>query len=162
MTFGWRRRLRWWTCAAATATRVGKHNVRPTDDFTRQPLVMCRLKLLGINISDDLRWDAYVDALCAKVASRLYFSKILKRSGLQQKDLLCFHKSVIRAVVEYGCVVWHHNLHDHCTERSFGGSSKTCSTHYFAPSDITIQFCPRFLWGGSSQTATTQFPAEIL
>ena len=54
-------------------------------------------KLLGINILDDLRWDAHVDALCAKVASRLYFLKILKRSGLQQKDLLCFYKSVIRA-----------------------------------------------------------------
>jgi len=33
-------------------------------------------KLLGINISDDLRWDAHVDALCAKVASKLYFLKI--------------------------------------------------------------------------------------
>jgi len=32
------------------------------------------------------------------------------RSGLSQKDLLCFYKSVIRSVVEYGCVVWHHNL----------------------------------------------------
>ena len=67
-------------------------------------------RLLGINISDDLCWNAHVDALCAKVASRLYFLKILKRSGLTQKDLLCFYQSVIRSVVEYGCVVWHHNL----------------------------------------------------
>ena len=67
-------------------------------------------KLLGINISDDLRWNAHVDALCAKVVSRLYFLKILKHSGLPQNDLLCFYKSVIRSVVEYGCVVWHHNL----------------------------------------------------
>ena len=67
-------------------------------------------KLLGITISDDLRWDAHVDALCAKVASRLYFLKILKRSGLSSDDLLCFYKCVIRSVVEYGCVVWHHNL----------------------------------------------------
>ena len=28
-------------------------------------------KLLGINICNDLRWDAHVDALCSKVASRL-------------------------------------------------------------------------------------------
>jgi len=67
-------------------------------------------KLLGINISDDLRWNAHVDALCAKVASRLYLLKILKRSGLPKNDLLCFYKSVICSVVEYGCVVWHHNL----------------------------------------------------
>ena len=35
-------------------------------------------KLLGINICNDLRWDAHVDALCSKVASRLYFLKLLK------------------------------------------------------------------------------------
>ena len=62
-------------------------------------------KLLGINISDDLRWNA-----SAKVASRLYFLQIIKRSGLPQNDLLCFYKSVIRSVVEYGYVIWHHNL----------------------------------------------------
>jgi len=67
-------------------------------------------KLLGINISDDVRWNAHVDASCAEVASRLYFLKILKRSGLSQKDWLCFYKSVIRSVIEYGCVVCHHNL----------------------------------------------------
>jgi len=44
------------------------------------------------------------------VASRLYFLKILKRSGLSSTDLLCFYKSVILSVIEYGCVVWHHNL----------------------------------------------------
>ena len=36
------------------------------------------LKLLGINISDDLRWDAHVDALCAKVAIQAVFFKNLK------------------------------------------------------------------------------------
>lgn len=67
-------------------------------------------KLLGINLCNDLRWDAHVDALCSKVASRLYFLKLLKRSGLSADDLLCFYKSVIRSVLEYGSVVWHHHL----------------------------------------------------
>ena len=48
--------------------------------------------------------------LCSKVASRLYFLKLLKRSGLSADDLLCFYKSVIRSVLEYGSVVWHHHL----------------------------------------------------
>jgi len=65
-------------------------------------------KLLGINLCNDLRWDAHVDALCSKVASTLCFLKLLKRSGLSADDLLCFYKSVIRSV--YGSVVWHHHL----------------------------------------------------
>ena len=67
---------------------------------------------LGINVSDNLHWGAHVDVLCAKVASRLYFFKILKRFGLPSRDLLRFYKSVIRSVDEYSCMVWHwhHNL----------------------------------------------------
>jgi len=53
---------------------------------------------------------AHVDALCAEVATKLCFSKIIKRSGLPQKDSLCFCTSVVRSVVQYSCVVWHHNL----------------------------------------------------
>ena len=55
--------------------------------------------------------------MCSKVASRLYFLKLLKRSGLSADDLLhliivyfVFYKSVIRSVLEYGSVVWHHHL----------------------------------------------------
>ena len=59
---------------------------------------------------NDLRWDAHVDALCSKVASILYFLKLLKRSGVSADDLLCFYKSVIRSVLEYGSVVSHHHL----------------------------------------------------
>ena len=52
----------------------------------------------------------HVDALCAKVASRSCFLKSLKRSGLSTDDLLCFYQSVIGSVLEYGSVVWHHQL----------------------------------------------------
>ena len=48
--------------------------------------------------------------LYGKSGVQIIFLKILKRSGLPQKDLLCFYESVIRSVVEYSCVVWHHNL----------------------------------------------------
>ncbi|HEY5140436.1 MAG TPA: reverse transcriptase domain-containing protein, partial [Methylococcales bacterium] len=67
-------------------------------------------KLLGLHIANDLRWDIHIDALCSKVNSKLYFLKQLKRSGLSTDDLLCFYKTVIRPVLEYACVVWHHGL----------------------------------------------------
>jgi len=46
----------------------------------------------------------------SKVASRLYFLKQLKRSGVPVEDLLCFYTSVIRPVLEYACPVWHSSL----------------------------------------------------
>ena len=75
-----------------------------------------------------MRWDAHVDALCAKVASRLYSLKILKRSGLQQKDLLCF----------YCCVLWHHNLTTAQSDR-LEALQKVLYMHHFAPI-ATIQY----------------------
>jgi hypothetical protein len=67
-------------------------------------------KLLGLNIADDMRWDIHVDYLCAKVNSRLYFLKLLKRAGLSPDDLKCFYTTAIRPILEYACVVWHHGL----------------------------------------------------
>jgi len=47
-----------------------------------------------------------------KVASRLYFSTTQESLSVldSHKNLLCFYKSVTCSAVEYGCVVWHHNL----------------------------------------------------
>ena len=49
-------------------------------------------------------------AICAKVAPQLYYLKQLRRAGLLSGDLLYFYLTVIRPVLEYGCVVWHHGL----------------------------------------------------
>ena len=42
--------------------------------------------------------------------SRLYFLKILKKSGLQSHQLRHFYLSVIRPILEYCCPIWHHGL----------------------------------------------------
>ena len=52
-------------------------------------------KLLGINISHDFSWQTHVDVITSKAATRLYFLKILKKSGLSQQHLLHFYLSVI-------------------------------------------------------------------
>ena len=67
-------------------------------------------KLLGVHISDNLKWAQHVDALASKVASRLYFLKQLKKSGASTEVLICFYVSVIRPVLEYACPVWHSGL----------------------------------------------------
>jgi len=67
-------------------------------------------KLLGVHISDNLLWNNHTDSICSKANTRLYFLKRLKRAGLSVKDLCCFYTTMIRPVLEYACVVWHHGL----------------------------------------------------
>jgi len=48
-------------------------------------------KLLGVHVSNDLKWAQHIQVVSAKVSSRLYFLKQLKRAGAGIEDLLCFY-----------------------------------------------------------------------
>ena len=71
---------------------------------------MSTVKLLGLNISSDLRWNCHVAEISKKVASRLYFLKQLKRANIPAKDLLIFYLTCIRPETEYTCPVFHNAL----------------------------------------------------
>ena len=68
------------------------------------------IKLLGVHVSNDLKWAQHIHAISRKGASRLYFLKKLKRAGAGTDDLLHFYCAVIRPVLEYACPVWHSSL----------------------------------------------------
>ena len=72
--------------------------------------VVSTVKLLGLNISSDLRWNCHVAEISKKVASRLYFLKQLKRANIPAKDLLIFYLTCIRPVTEYASPVFHNAL----------------------------------------------------
>ena len=67
-------------------------------------------KLLGVHVANNLRWDEHVQSIASKANSRLYYLKRLKRAGLSTVELLSFYCTVIRPVLEYACVVWHHGI----------------------------------------------------
>ena len=67
-------------------------------------------KLLGVMISNDLKWHSHVEYICAKASKRLHFLKLLKRASLSPDDLLYFYKSIIRPVVEYASAVWNSSI----------------------------------------------------
>ena len=67
--------------------------------------VVSTVKLLGLNISSDLRWNCHV----AKI-SKLYFLRQLKRANIPAKNLLIFYLACIRPVMEYACPVFHNAL----------------------------------------------------
>ena len=55
-------------------------------------------KLLGVMISNDLKWNVHVEMICKKVAVRLYFLRQLKRTKLPANDLLSFYTTCIRPI----------------------------------------------------------------
>ncbi|XP_028414030.1 uncharacterized protein LOC114537099 [Dendronephthya gigantea] len=72
-------------------------------------VVQCE-KLLGLTISDNLKWNKHIETVCKKISTRLYFLRQLKRAKLPSKDLLLFYVTCIRPVAEYACEVFHDSL----------------------------------------------------
>jgi hypothetical protein len=61
------------------------------------------VKLLGLTISNNLKWNSHISHVCEKVAPRLYFLRQLKRAKLPANDLILFYSTCIRPVIEYAC-----------------------------------------------------------
>ena len=61
--------------------------------------------LLGVIISDDLKWNAHVEYVIAKAAKRLYALRLLKRAGVMPEDMLKVYTYMynIRSVFELDC-----------------------------------------------------------
>ena len=83
----------------------------PTLQLNGQPIErVCTYKLLGLHVTDALKWNIHVSSICSKAAQRLHFLRQLKRSSMSTDDLIYFYQSVIRPVTEYACVVWNSSL----------------------------------------------------
>jgi len=52
-------------------------------------------KLLGVTITDSLRWGDYTATITAKASKCLWFMKKLKRAGVSQSDLVYSYEAVI-------------------------------------------------------------------
>ena len=68
--------------------------------------------LLGVIISDELKWNAHVEYVIAKAAKRLYALRLLKRAGVTPEDMLKVYTYKIRSVFEsmllkYGKIFLH-------------------------------------------------------
>ena len=76
-----------------------------------QPLeTVSTAKLLGLNISNDLKWNPHVSEITRKAAPWFYFMRQLKRANIPTKDLPTLYSSCIRPTLEYACPVFHDSL----------------------------------------------------
>ena len=67
-------------------------------------------KLLGVNLSTDLKWSIHIDEVCARASKRLFALRTLKRNGVPVADLRSVYCYFIRPLLEYACPVWHSSL----------------------------------------------------
>ena len=66
--------------------------------------VVPHAKILGLNVSDNLKWNHHVNEIIKKSSKRLYFLTQLKRSKVGILELVEFYKSCIRSLVEYASI----------------------------------------------------------
>ena len=72
--------------------------------------VIEEIKLLGVKITNDLKWDSNTKYISNKAYSRLWMLRRLKTLGASHTELVdCFIKQA-RSVLEYCAVVWHPGL----------------------------------------------------
>jgi len=64
-------------------------------------------KILGVHISDDLKWDKHVTEILNKANGRLYMLKLLKRFNLPHDDLITIFSGFVRPLAEYAAPIWH-------------------------------------------------------
>ena len=58
-------------------------------------------KILGMYISVDLKWNTHITHIVSKASKRLYFLRLLKRSGVDRYSLLTVFTTCIRPVLEW-------------------------------------------------------------
>ena len=64
------------------------------------------VKLLGVLIQSDLKWDTQVNSMIRRGNSRLFMLRKLKHFHLTTKELVTVFVSFVRPVVEYAVPVW--------------------------------------------------------
>ena len=70
------------------------------------------IKLLGVILTNDLKWSANTTHICSKVNQRLYLINKLKHFGLSKDELITVWKSILRPIPVYSVPLWHSGLTD--------------------------------------------------
>ena len=98
-------------------TKIMLFNTSTTNDFQPEMKidgikieVVEQMKLLGVIISNDLKWHENTNFISKKAFGRLWLLRRLKNMGASQTILLDIYNKQIRSVLEFGSVVWNSGL----------------------------------------------------
>jgi hypothetical protein len=65
-----------------------------------------KYKLLGVILTDDLKWKDHVAYIYGKACKRLYSLRILRKAGVETEKMLKVYSAIIRPILEYAVPVW--------------------------------------------------------
>ena len=98
-------------------TKVMLFNTAKTRDFTPQMKieneeieVVEKLKLLGVMITDDLKWNCNTSYITSRGYRKLWILRRLKIFGASNQQLKDIYFKQVRSILEYAAVVWHSSL----------------------------------------------------
>ena len=69
-----------------------------------------QLKLLGVQITNDLKWNANTDYITKRGYNKLWILRRLKVNGVNVSELKTIYCQHVRSILEYASVVWHSGL----------------------------------------------------
>ena len=98
-------------------SKVMLFNRSRNNDFTPEIFVgdtllqvVDQIKLLGVVITNDLKWLANTEYITKTGYARLWLIRRLKLLGASQSELLDIYVKQIRSILEFAAVVWHSGL----------------------------------------------------
>ena len=72
-------------------------------------------KSLGVILSSDLKWNPHIEYIVKKANKKLYPLRVLRRAGVDQKNLLKVYLCTVRPVLEYAVPIWQ-NIPDYLSK----------------------------------------------
>ena len=61
-------------------------------------------------IQNNLKWNNHIEFIVTKAFKRLHILRVLRRGGVEINDVITIYIALIRSLLEYSWVVWHHTL----------------------------------------------------
>jgi hypothetical protein len=74
--------------------------IKTNDSMTVIPIVDS-ITLLGVTITNDLRWNLHVDYITKKASKRFFLLRNLKKAGCPSSTMFLAHTSLIRSILLY-------------------------------------------------------------
>ena len=93
-------------------TRAKKFDFPPEMSFLdgTEVQIVQQTTLLGVIITDDLKWKQNTSFICLKARQKLWTLKRMKLLYLNEIELFDVYKKEIRSVLEYAAPVWHSSI----------------------------------------------------